>query len=224
MVDPSKRPKDQVDAIFARARRLKRGSGIAQARLDETREKLARLARLRAAVSAASSVEELVTETNAAHRDDPARLPGIARTPSRDGARTPKATAQRLPYRTFVTASGDRILVGRGAGDNDELTLHVARPYDLWLHAKAERGAHVVVPLTRGHEAPADLLVDAGHLAAHFSDARGESLVDVTYAPRRFVRKRRGSPAGRVQVDRPKNLALRVDAGRIAALLAREET
>jgi len=98
----------------------------------------------------------------------------------------------------------------------------VARPYDLWLHAKGEAGAHVVVPLEKGHEAASELLVDAAHLAAHFSDARDERVVDVTYAPRRYVRKRRGSPPGQVQVDREKVLVLRVDSARLAALLARE--
>jgi len=115
------------------------------------------------------------------------------------------------------------VLVGRGASDNDELTLHVARPHDLWLHAKGQPGAHVVVRLTKGHEAPAELLVDAAHLAAHFSDARGEAVVDVTYVSRRYVRKRRGSPPGQVQVDREKVLVLRVDGARLASLLAREE-
>jgi len=81
----------------------------------------------------------------------------------------------------------------------------------------------VVVPLEKGHEAPADLLVDAAHLAAHFSEWRGETQVEVTYVARRHVRKPRGSPPGLVTVDRDKTLVLRVDPARLAALLAREE-
>jgi hypothetical protein len=48
-------------------------------------------------------------------------------------------------------------------------------------------------------------------------------VVDITYTPRRYLRKRRGAPPGQVQLDREKVLVLRVDTARLSALLAREE-
>ena len=113
-------------------------------------------------------------------------------------------------------------MVGRGAAHNDELTLHVARPRDLWLHAKNWTGAHVVVPLGKGMSCPPDLLVQAAHLAAHFSDARGERTVEVSYAPRRYVRKRKGSAPGAVVVDREKVLLLRKEPATLRRLLESE--
>ena len=220
VLDPTKSPKDQLAALFTRARRLRKGGEIARARLEEAHVKLGRLAILQEAVMAATTLEELGVAGDAAHRADPSLLRGLAG-PLRPPERT--RPSPRVPYRTFVLTSGDRVLVGRGAADNDQLTLHVARPYDLWLHARGERGAHVVVPLKRGQPVAPEVLVDAAHLAAHFSDARGESVVDVSYAARRFIRKRRGSPPGAVQVDREKNLVLRVDPARLLALLSREE-
>jgi len=230
-LDPAKRPQEQLEALFARARRLKRGSVVAMARLEEARTKRARLQALLEAASLATTPEDVSRACDAAHQEDPALLPGLGHTRASvatrgDSARArakPADTSARVPYRAFITTGGARVLVGRGASDNDELTLHVARPHDLWLHAKGQPGAHVVVRLTKGQEAPAELLVDAAHLAAHFSDARGESVVDVTYVSRRYVRKRRGSPPGQVQVDREKVLVLRVDGARLASLLAREE-
>jgi predicted ribosome quality control (RQC) complex YloA/Tae2 family protein len=220
-LDPAKRPKDQVDAVFAEARRMKRGSTIAQARLQEAHAKRARLESFRELVVAATTEEDLTAACEALRHDDPSLLPGLA---PKDPRRAPRKGAPlRVPYRQFLSITDARILVGRGATDNDELTLRVARPYDLWLHVKGEAGAHVVVPLVRGQDAPAELLIDAAHLAAHFSDARGEAIVDVTYVARRHVRKRRGSPPGQVQVEREKTLALRVDAVRLARLLGREE-
>ena len=68
-----------------------------------------------------------------------------------------------------------------------------ARPHDLWLHARDDAGAHVVVPLERGEACPSELLCDAATLAAHFSQARGQARVDVTYVERRYVRKPRKS-------------------------------
>ena len=140
-------------------------------------------------------------------------------------ARPPKAGADgglRLPYRTFVGPSKRPILVGRSAEQNDTLTLRVARPHDLWLHAKGWTGAHVIVPLGKGATCPADTLVEAAHLAAHFSDARGESVVEVTYTPRRYVRKPRGSAPGLVVVDREKVIVLRSRADTLRDLLACE--
>lgn len=219
-VDPDKRPLDQVEALFGHARRLKRGALVARQRLRECAEKRERLRALREIAVAAVSMAELQAAIEATHLADPTLLPADTAAPVR-GSR-PKQ-APRLSYRTFLSPSGARLLVGRGSSDNDDSTLHVARPRDLWLHVQGQSGAHVVVPLMKGHDAPADVLVDAAHLAAHFSNARGEALVEVTYAPRRYVRKPRGSPPGLVVVDREKTLMLRVDAARLAALLARED-
>ena len=128
----------------------------------------------------------------------------------------------RLPYRRFV-GSGERdIWVGRGPEDNDALTLRHARPQDLWLHCRGRAGAHVVVRLGRGEAVASELLVDAATLAAHFSSARGEQTVEVSYVPRRFVHKRKGAPAGAVVVDRDKTLLLRVEPRRLARLLESE--
>ena len=134
----------------------------------------------------------------------------------------PAAQPPLPPYRTFLSASGARILVGRSAEKNDALTFHVARPHDLWLHAKNRTGSHVVVPLDKKGSCPGDVLVDAAHLAAHFSEARDEALVEVQYTPRRYLRKPRGSAAGLVVVDREKVLLLRREDDRLRALLERE--
>ena len=136
--------------------------------------------------------------------------------------RSSRAQPPLAPHRTFLSASGARILVGRGAEKNDALTFHVARPHDLWLHAKNRAGAHVVVPLDKDASCPADVLVDAAHLAAHFSEARDESVVEIQYTPRRYLRKPRGSAAGLVVVDREKVLILRKEGERLRALLERE--
>jgi predicted ribosome quality control (RQC) complex YloA/Tae2 family protein len=229
-LDPAKRPKDQVEAIFTRGRRLKRGAVVAQSRIDDARQKLTRLHVLLDAAASATTLDDLSRASAVAHAEDPALLSGLApgmssrpTSATRSRPSPARTAAARVPFRAFLTSTGARILVGRGAADNDALTLHFARPHDLWLHAKGESGAHVVVPLAKGHDAPAALLVDAAHLAAHFSDARGEAVVDVTYTPKKHVRKPRGSKPGQVLVDREKVIVVRIDAGRLTTLLAREE-
>ncbi len=127
------------------------------------------------------------------------------------------------PFRTFHARTGARLLVGRGAVQNDLVTFQVARPHDLWLHAKGYAGAHVIVPLAKNQSCPGDVLADAAHLAAHFSDARDEAVVDVQYVARRHLRKPRGSAPGLVVVEREKVIAVRIEAAVLRALLESEE-
>lgn len=98
---------------------------------------------------------------------------------------------------------GFEILVGRGARDNDALTFREARPTDLWLHASGYAGSHVVVRDTRGKtgEVPRHVLERAAARAAWHSKAReagGKVAVHVCRAA--GVRKRKGAPAGQVQL------------------------
>ena len=221
-IDPARGAREQIDALFKRARRLKEGARIARARLADARAAhaglMAALATLAAPDADLGAVEDRARA--AAPRDFKAIAEPAQRDATGTGARHPPG---RLPYRTFVGASGAPILVGRGAADNDALSLHVARPHDLWLHAKEHAGAHVIVALDRGASCPPDLLVEAAHLAAHFSDARDEAIVDVQYTPRRYVRKPRGSPPGLVVVEREKVMVLRRDERTLRRLLEGEK-
>ncbi|MCL2448209.1 MAG: NFACT RNA binding domain-containing protein [Polyangiaceae bacterium] len=219
-LDPAKGAKEQIDALFRRARRMKEGARVASARLHDATAAQSRLGELRAALDdpgAPADFDALEAAARAAAPRDfklsAAPVPGRARA---------GGTAPRPPYRTFVAHGDSPVYVGRGAVHNDALTLHVARPHDLWLHAKGYAGAHVVVPLDKGASCPAEVLIDAAHLAAHFSDARGERVVEVQTTPRRYLRKPRGSAPGAVIVDREKVLVLRVDDERLRQLLASE--
>lgn len=224
-VESARTAREQVEAIFRRARRLKLGKGVADKRLADAKTTEAALLSLQSeAVIAVSSAEldALIVGAVKAAPGDFAR-PGGDDISGRPSAKRSAEPAPSRPYRVFSGNSGKRILVGRGASHNDELTLHVAKPRDLWLHAKGHTGAHVVVPLEKNATCPADLLVEAAHLAAHFSSARGELVVEVSYTPRRYIRKPRGSAAGLVAVDREKVIVVRINAATLAELLAREQ-
>ncbi|MCA1827910.1 MAG: NFACT RNA binding domain-containing protein [Myxococcales bacterium] len=127
----------------------------------------------------------------------------------------------RLPYRTFLSHAGARILVGRSAKDNDALTLRVARGNDVWLHVRDRQGAHVVIP-GAGDAPDSIVLGDAALLAAHFSSFRGTPGVEVAWTRCKHVRKPRGAPPGSVVVTQEKTLRVRLDPERLAALLETE--
>jgi predicted ribosome quality control (RQC) complex YloA/Tae2 family protein len=155
-----------------------------------------------------------------------ARLDKITRGDFVPVARAPKSAAKKRarderppPYREFRSSTGAAILVGRGADRNDELTFKVARGNDLWLHTRDVPGAHVIVP-TSGKPVDGETLLDAATLAAHHSNSRGEAQVDVVYVGRKAVRKPPKSAPGTVTHSGGKTIRVRLEADRLARLLA----
>ena len=111
------------------------------------------------------------------------------------------------------------VLGVRKSRENDALTFKHARPHDLWLHARGLPGAHVVVPLEKGEVTPQELLLDACALAVHFSSAKGQDRVEVSYLPAKYLRKVKGAP-GAVTYSQEKTLRYVHEPARIARLLA----
>ncbi|WP_437850237.1 NFACT RNA binding domain-containing protein [Sorangium sp. So ce363] len=224
-LDPARPAKAQAEAFFAKARRYQRGEAVMRARLAETERALSAIAALEADVAAAEARPESLDPLAQRARSLGVSRAELAGEPGTSGARALGAgrPAPRRPFHAYRSASGAAILVGRGAEDNDALTTKHARPHDLWLHAKGVTGSHVVVPLAKGASCPADVLVDAATLAAHFSDARGEAVCEVSYVQRRYVRKPRGAAPGAVVYDREKVIAVRIEDDRLSRLLATKE-
>lgn len=214
-IDPRLGPKQTAARLYQRARRLTRGEGIATQRWAQLAPKVEALGALRDAIAHVEESDALsrLTEQAAALGVEvgDVEIPGT--TPRRS------VPTERKPYRLYRGFAQRAIYVGRGAKDNDALTLRVARPHDLWLHARSVTGAHVVVPLEKNEDCPPELLVDAAMLAAYFSEMKGELRVDVQYVARRHVRKPRGAADGAVMVERDKTLTVRVDEGRLNELL-----
>jgi predicted ribosome quality control (RQC) complex YloA/Tae2 family protein len=125
---------------------------------------------------------------------------------------TPKRASsdpKRIPgTRRYVSSDGLEILVGRTSKDNDHLTLKIARPNDLWLHAADYGGSHVVVRNSTRKDVPHRTLIEAAQLAAYFSQAKKDPKVDVHYTQRKFVSKPKGSNPGLVRLQRFKNITV----------------
>jgi predicted ribosome quality control (RQC) complex YloA/Tae2 family protein len=119
--------------------------------------------------------------------------PGAPKAARPTGARP--AAAARRP-RSYRTARGDTILVGRTGPQNDAVTFDIAGPGDLWLHARNMPGAHVI--LRRADTTSDDAVAQAASLAAWYSDGRHAGSVPVDVTERRYVRKIKGSGPGLV--------------------------
>jgi predicted ribosome quality control (RQC) complex YloA/Tae2 family protein len=90
------------------------------------------------------------------------------------------------------------MLVGRGARENHRLTFQVARPEDLWLHARDSAGAHVILRDPEGRAGAEDVR-EAAEVAAFYSRARADGQVDVHVTRRKHVQPL-GGGGGRVRV------------------------
>ncbi len=112
-----------------------------------------------------------------------------------------KKTTTALPYHEFEF-KGYKIWVGKNAQRNDELTLKFSYKEDLWLHAKDVAGSHVIIKHQAGKNFPKDVIERAAQLAAYNSKRKTDSLCPVSVTPKKFVRKRKGDPAGMVVVER----------------------
>jgi hypothetical protein len=179
-VDPRLSAPANADRVFEKARRIERARRQVEQRLGETRSELA---------------AERVREQALMEVKDLAELPSG----SSEGGGGRAADGERGGPRQYLTSRGLSLLVGRGARENHSLTFGMARPEDLWLHARDVPGAHVILRDNEGRAA-ADDLREAAEVAAFFSDARAETAVDVHVTRRKHLRPGRGGP-GRVQVS-----------------------
>jgi len=215
-LDPAKDPRQNLEALFRRYRKLRSGRDKVAVLRDAAREAASKLRALEDRVARAADLDEL----EAAARLLPAlRIadPAAPREPRR-----PRRAAEDEPARAFhrfVSRDGLPILVGKGARDNDRLTFREAGPHDLWLHVRGRPGAHVVVPLARGQPPPQESLLDAATLAVHFSTARGAEKAEVEYTLRKHVLRPARGPAGLVLLRESRTMLLRREEDRLARLL-----
>lgn len=211
-LDPKLSPHENVERRFARYRKLCADQAAVQSEVGASAAHVAELEALLARVRAfPGEAEDLEAEAIERGLLAPAQTP-----PAEKRAEAP---APRLPYRTYQGARGSEIRVGRSARDNDDLTLHHSKGSDVWLHTADAPGSHVVLRLSKGAAADDDEVLDAAHLAVHFSPLRGARKADVHVAPRKLVHKPKGAKPGLVTLSGGKILGVRLEPERLARLL-----
>ncbi|MBK7642073.1 MAG: NFACT family protein [Planctomycetes bacterium] len=210
-LDPKLSPQENLQRAFDRARKLERTSAAVEGEIALAAERVAALEAL--ADEARTSPDPLALDARAvAEGLLEARQIG-------DPRKRPDAPAARLPYRAFTGAGGSEIRVGRTAKDNDELSFRHARGNDMWLHTADAPGSHVVLRLEARSEADPEDLLDAAHLALHFSPLRGARRARLHVARCKEVHKPRGAKPGLVQLSGGKSLEIRVQPERLERLL-----
>ena len=192
-LDPSLSALENAQALYTRAKRIRRGHPHVHARLEKCTKELDKLQR---------ALERR-------RQGDAVDAGTLKLLPSR---RKQKAVAKKaIPFRQFEVL-GYQIWVGKSARQNDVL-LRAAAPNDLWMHAKDYAGSHVVIRVRGQDPIPDEVIQAAGRLAAQYSKAGSERRVEVTMTRVKNVRKPKGAPAGLVNVRDTDTLTVRLPEG-----------
>lgn len=221
-IQPELSPVENAQLLFRRYRKARRAAQIQQAAAETTRRALFSLELASTLARQARSLADL--DRIEQELPPPSREAlEQSRKPSRAGRPTAHAPvpAGREPRQRAVldppsqaiarlcSSDGCPILVGRTATANDHLTLHLARPDDLWLHARGVPGAHVVIRCGPD-DPPQRTLLEAAVLAARYcSVGASAAAVEVDVTRRRHVRKPPGAPPGFVLYDHERTVRVR---------------
>lgn len=196
-------PKENADRYF---RRYKKASEAADMAIDRQKELGTEIKILQTAMeklpSAASvdvlkALRKMLTERGLLRAEPQQEKTGKHEAPEFGTAKIRKVTS----------VDGLEILYGENSQSNDYLTTKVAKPNDLWFHARSVKGAHVVVKTgNKPERVPPSTLRQAAEIAAKNSDAKHSSLVPVDYTLRKHVRKPRAAAPGFVIYEREKTV------------------
>ena len=106
-------------------------------------------------------------------------------------------------FRNFDLGEGYILYVGKNAANNDELTMHFAKPNHLWLHARGSGGSHVVLRMKSKEEKPPKLILQkAAEITAYYSQQRKGKFVPVAYTFKKYVHKPKGADPGSVVISK----------------------
>lgn len=235
-LDPVLSPRDNLEALFAKARKAERRAERALRESGEVEARRAAALALRAEFDAIP-VGDVATLAAFAERPEVVRLLArFAAEPSLPAvaAATPAAAPPkqrvwrlgkqqipaRLVPRVYRSSSGLEIWVGRSDEGNDLLSTRLARGHDLFFHLEASPGSHVVLRTEGRSDPPAEAVLEAAEMAVHFSKHRKVTEAQVTVAPIKGVSKPRGAKPGLVHVTGGKSLRLRRDPRRLERVLS----
>ena len=201
-LDPRLSPHENAQEYFKKYARAKRRLAVAKEQADLTRAELEYLEQVAVTIEQAESLEAI--EQIRRELADQGYLSHPKR--ERPGARRHEAPSAAGPLRFDV--EGNEVLVGRNNTENDLLTLKMARPNDIWLHARGVPGAHVVLRVRpeEPQRVSDSVLLRAAEIAAYYSKARSATKAAVDYTLRKHVRKPKGARPGMVIYDHEKTI------------------
>lgn len=224
-LDPTKSAVEQAEALYRRARKLRRAVDAVTPLLEAAEREVEYLEQVESEVAQLSSYGDPADLAALREVQDELVEAGVMRAPpeasmSAKGAAMGRKAAKKAGkgasgpggaggatssgqqgFRRFMSPGGFVILVGRNNKQNDVLSCQVANPQDVWMHVRGLPGSHVVLRVEKGKGEPGEEdVAAAAALAAWFSKARDSGKADVIVTRADHVRKFKGAKPGQVML------------------------
>lgn len=183
-LDPTMTPGENAKKYFEKYNKLKRTYEALSTLTLEVKSEIEHLQSVSTALDIAQKEEDLVQIKEELIESGYIRRKG--------GTKKVKITSRPFHY---ISSDGFHIYVGKNNFQNEELTFKFATGNDWWFHAKGIPGSHVIVK-SEGQELPDRTFEEAGRLAAHYSQGRGQDRVEIDYIQKKHVKKPGGGKPG----------------------------
>ena len=188
-LDKNLSPAKNAQSYYKKYYKLKTGEVYAKAQLDESKKLLDYFLSIEYSLNNCiqlSELEEIKEELT---------IEGFI----------PKSKAKRKkvePAYKFIeyNIEGFRIIAGKNNLQNDYITFKIAKPTDIWLHAKNTHGSHVLI-IADKNTVPKNVIKFAAELAAFYSKGAQSLKCEVDYAFKKYVKKPSGSKPGFVSYN-----------------------
>ena len=217
LAQPSRDQVAEAQALYKRARKLRRSAAAITPRLEQHRQRIDQLEASLTYLEQGTGENGPTELQHLQSLDDEIQAVMETQRPGRAAARARQREQQAPQPLELRSPGGLRLQVGRNHRQNEWISLRQARRGDLWFHAQECPGSHVVLKGSEGLTGEADLQA-AADLAAHFSRARGNSRVAVVVVPCEDLQRIAGAGPGTVRHRGGE--VLWADPGRATALLA----
>lgn len=183
-LDPSLSIIDNMQGLYAKAAKGRRGLSMIAGRRREIQRRL-------------DSLDQPGQYVAVSEQKAEAKQPGPG-LPSPAG----KGATASGPFHVFTSSDGYIILRGKNSRANMEL-LRRASPHDLWFHVQGGPGAHCLLKRPSSHEdVPGRSKEEAAVLAGLKSWRASSGRAEVICCQAKYVRNMKGAPAGTVRVDK----------------------
>ena len=195
-LDPQITPQENLEKLYKKYNKLKRGMEANKRRFIEINEELNYLNSIKLFIDNSSNTdnlkliqEELISQ-------------GYIKLQQKKGNR--KKQIKEIGY-GVLEFGGFKILYGRNNIENDNLTFKVASKEDIWLHSKNIPGSHVII---KANEITEEMLLKGAEVAAYFSKSSTGDKISVDYTKKRYINKPKGSKPGFVTYENEKNILI----------------
>ncbi|MCK5878705.1 MAG: DUF814 domain-containing protein [Holophagae bacterium] len=182
-------PAENISRLYRKAARLKRKLPLIQERIQVVQSELAAFQDDRYSVEQATCMDD---------------LRGII--PDKPGEKGRKTEKVIPGIRRIELGNGFFAYVGRNSLGNQTLYSQKLGPKDLWFHAKDIPGSHVILKNPGGKPIPPALVKKAAQLAAAYSAAGSDTLVEVQYTTKGNLYSSKGKGRGFVLLRKFKTI------------------